>query len=159
MKRMVLVLCLAALASACNYSHIGATSATFHRIAPATGADVAPTPTGPLVLKVSRHVDTVIRGPDIDEDQVFVLEVHDFRLNQRLALPSENVTAEFTATRFGPRSTGDSFRGFLIVRKAGPKRVVAYLHLDVTASTANGRYVQTAKFRGEQTFIREKTDD
>ena len=154
-----LVICLAALASACSYSHIGSTSATFSRVPPALGADAVPAPGGPLVLKINRHLDTVMRGPDTDEDQLLVLEVRDFRLNQRLAIPSEDVTAEFTATRFGPRSTGNSFSGFLILRKVGAKQVVAYLHLDVTASTADARYVQTAKFRGEHKFFREAGHD
>ena len=157
MRALILAIGLTTLTSACSYSHIASTSATFTRVAPALGADAAQT--GSLVLKITRHLDTVLRGPDIDEDQLLVLEVRDFRLNQRLTIPSENVTPEFTATRFGPRSTGNSFSGFLILRKTSADQIVAYLHLDVTASTANGRYVQTAKFRGEHKFYRETGND
>jgi hypothetical protein len=159
MKTVGLAIGLAALASACSYSHIGSTSATFHHVAPALDADAAQTQAGPLVLKISRHLDTVMRGPDTEEDQLLVLEVRDFRLNQRLAIPSENVTPEFTATRFGPRSTGNNFSGFLILRKVGANQIVGYLRVGVTASTASGRYVQTAKFRGEYKFFREEAND
>ena len=157
--RTIIIVSLLAVASACSYSHIGSTSATFYRATPAPDADAAQAQSGPFILKIRRHLDTVIRGPDTEEDQLLVLDVRDIRLNQRLKIPSENVTAEFTATRFGPRSTGNSFSGFLILRKVGANQVVAYLHLEVTASTADGRYVQTAKFRGEHKFFREAVND
>ena len=159
MKAMSLAIYLAAFASACSYSHIGSTSATFHRVGPAPAGETTQTQAGPLVLNIRRHLDTVMRGPDIEEDQLLALEVRDFRLNQRLAIPSENVRPEFTATRFGPRSTGTRFSGFLILRNVSADQVVAYLHLDVTASTASGRYIQTAKFRGERKFFREADND
>jgi hypothetical protein len=105
-----------------------------------------------LELRISRHLDTIMRGPDSEEDQVLVLKVRDFRLNQRLQIPSDNVTAEFTATRFGPRSKGEAFNGYLIVKKIMPGKVEAAVHLDVTARTALGSYSQTAKFHGNYTF-------
>ena len=118
--------------------------ATFNQPAPPLG--------GPLVLKISRHVDTVVHGPDDEEDQLLILKVRDVRLNQRLKIPSENVKAEFTATRFGPRSKGESFKGYLIVRKITADQVDAYLHLDINARTESGTYKQTAKFHGNFSF-------
>ncbi len=147
------------LAVGCSYSHIASTSATFNRVAPALGADATQAPPGPLVLKIARHLDTVVRGPDTDEDQLLVLEVRDFRLNQRLTIPSGNVTPEFTATRFGPRSKGESFNGYLIMSKISSNQVAAYLHLDLTARTESGSYIQTAKFHGEYKFFRETGHD
>ena len=159
MRALILTIGLTILASACSYSHIGTTSATFIRPAPAIGTDTAPPPAGPLVLQIRRHLDTVIRGPDTEEDQLLVLTVRDFGLNQRLAVPSANVTPEFTATRFGPTSTGDSFLGYLIVKTVATNQVTAYVHVDVTAHTESGSYTQRAKFRGEYKFFRETDND
>jgi hypothetical protein len=140
--------------SACNYSHSGPAAATFSRPAPPSlGAGSLETQTSPLVLKISRHLDTVLRGPDNEEDQVLVLKVRDFRLNRRLAIPSDNVTADFTATRFGPSSKGQGYTGYLIVKKVTPNKVEISLHLDVSASTESGSYTQTAQYRGSFTFI------
>jgi hypothetical protein len=97
-------------------------------------------------------VDTILHGPDIEEDQLLVLEVHDFRINQRLQIPSDSVAPQFTVTRFGPSSKGDTFTGYLIVKKVTARRVEAYVHVDVTASTTSGSYTQTAKFHGNYTF-------
>jgi hypothetical protein len=158
MRVMDLMVCLTAFASACSYSHIGPSLATFSRAGSEVGADAGPAERGPLVLNIRRHIDTIIRGPDIEEDQLLVLEVRTFRLNQRLEIPSENVTAEFTATRFGPPSTGASFAGYLIVKKITDRQVTAYLHLDVTARTASGSYTEQAKYRGDYVFY-EATDN
>ena len=158
MKATLLTIALAAFASACSYSHVGPATATFVHPAPAVDAGVLAVQAGPLVLRISRHVDTIMNGPDNDEDQLLVLEVHDFRLNERLAVPSDSVAPQFTATRFGPSSKGDSFKGFLIVKKVTPRRVSAYLYIDVTASTASGSYTQTAKFHGDYKFVRGTPD-
>ncbi|HUI05441.1 MAG TPA: hypothetical protein VL486_00390 [Verrucomicrobiae bacterium] len=159
MKVSTVVVSLVAFASACGYGHIGATSATFNSVAPALGSEATSAPARPLVLRIRRHLDTVIGGPDFEEDQLLVLTVRDFQLNQRLAIPSENVTPEFTATRFGPSSTGDSFLGYLIVRTVTTNQVAAYVHVDVTAHTESGSYTQQAKFRGEYKFFRETDND
>jgi hypothetical protein len=151
MRRISSVICLAALASACSYSHVGTAIATFNQPAPPLS--------GPLVLKISRHVDTVIRGPDDEEDQLLVLEVRDVHLNQRLSIPSASVKPEFTATRFGPRSTGESFSGYLIIRKVTAEEVDAVIHLVVTARTESGSYKQTAKFRGNYSFWQQPPTD
>jgi hypothetical protein len=62
------------------------------------------------------------------------------------------VSAEFTATRFGPSSKGESFSGFIIVKKITADQVDAYLRLAVTARTESGSYTQRAKFRGNYSF-------
>jgi len=108
---------------------------------------------GPLVLKISRHVDTVVRGPDPEEDQLLVLTVKDFRIGQKLKIPSGSVTPEFTATRFEPSSRGENFVGYIIVKKVTANKVDASLRLDVTARTASASYTQTAKFHGDYSFV------
>jgi hypothetical protein len=133
---------LAALFTGCAYSHVASTAATFRQSE--SGA--------PLMLQISRHLDTVVPGPDDEEDQLLALEVRDFQLNERLKIPSEKVTPEFTVTRFGPRSKGESFSGFIILRKITADQVDAYLRLAVTARTESGKYTQRARFRGNYSF-------
>jgi hypothetical protein len=77
------------------------------------------------------------------------------RLNQKLKIPSTTVMPEFTVRRFGPRSTGVSYSGYLILRKITPDLVDAYLYLDVIARTESGVYKQTAKFHGNFSFRRQ----
>src|SRR6266851_4059705 len=137
MKTIALAVCLATLASACSYSHVGSPSTTFNRGTPPVGATESEAQGGPLVLKISRHVDTVVRGPDPEEDQLLVLTVKDFRIGQKLKIPSGSVTPEFTATRFEPSSRGENFVGYLIVKKVTADKVDASLRLDVTARTAS----------------------
>ncbi len=151
MKR-VIAAGLMMLASACSYSHVGPAFGTFSRPTPSVGAGSLEGQVGPLVLHLGRHLDTVIGGPDNEEDQTLILQVHGYHLNQRLAIPSDNVTPDFTATRFGPTSKGGTYSGYLIIKKITANTVEAYLHLDVTASTASGRYTQSAKFDGNFTF-------
>jgi hypothetical protein len=158
MKTITLAVCLATFASACNYSHVGIPNTTFNRLSPPLGAAANETTDGPLVLRISRHLDEVIRGPDPEEDQLLVLTVRDFRPGQRLKIPSENVSPEFTATRFEPSSHGERFVGYLIVRKVTANKVEASLHLDVTARTASGSYTQTAKFHGDYSFLYQALD-
>jgi len=158
MKSTLLAIALTAFTSACSYSHIGPASATFSSPAAPAGAGSLVAQAGPLVLRISRHVDTILNGPDNDEDQLLVLHVHDFRLNQRLPIPSDYVAPQFTVRRFGPSSKGDGFNGFLIMKKVTPGKVDAYLHVDVTASTVSGSYTQTAKFHGDYTFTRGSTE-
>jgi hypothetical protein len=153
MKTIILAVCLATFASACNYSHVGPATATFNRPPPPLGTATDETAGGPLVLRVRRHLDTVVHGPDSDEDQLLVLTVQDYRIGQKLKIPSVNVTPEFTVTRFGPGSRGDTFNGYLVVRKVSEDKVDASLHLDVTAHTRSGSYTQTAKFRGDYHFF------
>jgi hypothetical protein len=143
--KTIIALSLVSLFAGCTYSHVGSTGSTFQR--PITG--------GPLELRIARHLDTIVIGPDDEEDQVLVLKVRDVRLNQRLKIPSDNVTPEFTATRFGPRSKGESYSGFVILRKIRPDQVDVYLHLDVNASTESGSYKQTASFHGNFSFMRQ----
>jgi hypothetical protein len=151
MKRIIAVVLLM-LASACSYSHIGPSIGTFSRPTPPVGAGSLEGQVGPLVLQIGRHLDTVMNGPDNEEDQTLILQVQGFHLNQRLAISSDYVTPDFTATRFGPTSNGGTYSGYLIIRKITADKVEAYLYLDVTASTASGKYTQTAKYRGNYTF-------
>lgn len=139
MKRVLFVGLL--LLTGC--SHVAATRGTFS-IGPREKV---------LVLRLTRHVDTVVRGPDSEEDQLLVLEVPRWNIGQRQTIPGD-VHAKFSVQRFGPPSVGDSYRGFLIVQSLTDKQVVATLNLVVTASTADNTYKQTARFRGEYTFDR-----
>src|SRR5271156_1515296 len=99
LRNIATALVLAAFASACsNYSHVGPSTGTFSRpTPPPLGTEMEPQ-TGPLVLKIRRHLDTILKGPDSDEDQVLTLKVRDFRPNQKLFVPSDNVTPDFVAT-------------------------------------------------------------
>ena len=154
----IVVTALAVLTSACSYSHIGPAVATFNRPTPPLGAGSLETQVAPLTLAIRRHLDTVVHGPDIEEDQLLVLKVHNYRLNVRLPIPSNTVTPDFTASRFGPTSKGQTFSGYLIIRRITPGSVEASLHLDVTASTLSGKYTQSAKFRGDYKFIHSDED-
>ena len=159
MKAAALLISLAALASACSYSHIGQTMATFTRLETASATETNHASDAPLVLNIRRHIDTVLRGPDIEEDQHLRLEVRRVRLNQRLSVPSDKVIADFTATRFGPPSKGVDFSGFLIVTKIATNLVTANVHVDVTARTESGSYTEQVKFRSEYKFFREATNE
>ena len=137
-------LSMALLLAGCAYSHIATSVSTFEQ----------PVTNGALELRITRHLDTIVHGPDDEEDQVLTLRLRDVRLNEKLKIPSDGVTPEFVVTRFGPRSNGEEFKGYVIVQKIGSKRVDAYLHLDVVARTASGTYKQTAKFHGNYNFRR-----
>jgi hypothetical protein len=156
--KAIVVTVLLVLACGCSYSHIGPAVATFSRPTPPLGAGQLETQVAPLTLAIRRHLDTVVHGPDNEEDQLLVLKVHNFRLNDRLPIPSDTVAPDFTATRFGPSSKGQNYVGYLIIRRITPGSVEAYLHLDVTASTLSGSYTQTAKFRGNYKFIHSGED-
>ena len=116
-------------------------------------------PGAPLVLKIERHMDTIARGPDIEEDQLLVLELRRVEIGKRLAIPSGDVVARFDVKRFGPSSQGETYRGSIIVSSITKERVVATLKLDIIALTADGSYKQTPRFHGDYTFIRESADD
>ena len=60
----------------------------------------------------------------------------------------------FTATRFGPSSKGQTYGGYLIIRKITPRAVDAYLHINVTASTPTGSYTQKEEYHGDFTFVK-----
>ena len=109
---------------------------------------------GPLVLRISRHMDTIVRGPDIDEDQLLVLELRNFELNRKLLIPSDNVRATFSVSRFGPSSKGVGNDGYVIVKSVSDERIVARVNLDIVARTSDGTYTQQVKFRGDHTFYR-----
>jgi hypothetical protein len=140
---------------ACGCAHTTLTSATFsHEAALSAANKAAATDHNHLVLQITRHVDTIINGPDIDEDQLLVLDLKNFRLQQRLAIPSAEVVPRLSVTRFGPSSEGREFRGFLIVKKISPSQIQAYVHLDVVAQTRDRSYSQKVRFRGNFKFFR-----
>jgi hypothetical protein len=133
-------LLLVCFLAACGYSHVGETKATFRQ------ADKT------LSLRVDRHLDTVMRGPDVEEDQRLILELSGYEIGKRLPVPSANAVARFSVTRFGPSSEGNECTGYIILKRVAEKKIEAYLHLDITAHTANGSYVQHVKYRGDHTF-------
>ena len=160
LKNIILAVILATFGSACgNYSHVGPSTGTFSRpTPPPLGTGMEPQ-TGPLVLKIHRHLDTVLKGPDSEEDQILTLNVRDVHLNQKLLVPSDNVTPDFVANRFGPSSKGQAYEGYLIVKKITKAKIEAYVHIDVTADTDAGSYTQTARYRGKVTFIHSTEDE
>ena len=108
-------------------AHVAATRATFSRQAD-----------GPVVLRLTRHLDTIVRGPDSEEDQFLELELKRLTLGQRLVIPSDDVAVHFSAQRFGPKSQGQSYQGYVILRSISPEQIVAVLKLEVAAQTAGG---------------------
>ena len=108
-----------------------------------------------MLLKLERHMDTILGGPDIEEDQTLLLELRRIEVGKRLTIPSDDATARFSVKRFGPSSQGNSYKGYVIVRTVTKDQVVATLKLEVTASTSDGSYTQTATFHGDYTFWRE----
>jgi hypothetical protein len=154
----IIVSALLALTCACSYSHVGPAAAAFNRPPPPLGAGQLEIQVAPLTLAIRRHVDTVIHGPDAEEDQLLILRVRNFHLNVRLPIPSDTVSPDFSVTRFGPPSKGHTYVGYLVIKKITTDKVEVYLHLDVTASTPAGSYTQTAKFDGDYTFARSDED-
>ena len=144
-----------ALVCGCGYSHIASTTCTFNQPTPLVASAQDGVRHGPLNLEIIRHMDTVMSGPDVEEDQLLTLEVRNFRLNQKILVPSPNIKTHFTTRRSGPEAEGRTFSGFLIVRSVGSNQVTINLHLVVNASTSDNRYAQTLKYRGDYRFYRE----
>ena len=144
-----------ALVSGC--SHAALTGATFVQV----GETSSPNDTehSHLILHLTRHMDTILNGPDIDEDQLLVLDVRNFPLNRKLLIPSEQVTPRVFITRFGPSSEGKDFKGVLIVRSVEHDKVKAYMDLDIVARTEDGSYSQKAHIKGDFVFFPEKDED
>jgi hypothetical protein len=88
----------------------------------------------------------------VEEDQRLILEFTGYEIGKRLPVPSANAVARFSVTRFGPSSEGSECDGYIILTRVDEKKVEAYLHLDITAQTTSGGYVQHVKYRGDHTF-------
>jgi len=112
-----------------------------------------------LVLQLGRHADDLLSGPDIDEDQLLVLDVRNFKLNQRLAIPSKEVTAHLGIARFGPPSEGKEYHGFLIVKSITTNEVKVVLNLNVVAETDDNSYTEKTRFNSQYTFFPEQPDN
>jgi hypothetical protein len=144
MKRLCLAVVLGL--TGCAYSHIAQSDSTFTQ----RNGGHAPE----LVLRITRHLDTVWRGPDDEEDQVLELTVRRPAIGERRAIPSDTVTPRFEVTRFGPGSVGTDYHGFLVIREISTNRVVAAVKLKVNASTADRDYMQKAVFNSKFVFVR-----
>lgn len=145
-QRVFLGLLSAVLLAAC--SHVAWTRSTF-RVLGASPPE--------LELRIVRHLDTVVQGPDIEEDQTLVLVVREYRLNEPIRVPSPNVSVTFVGKRFGPPSHAVDSRGKITVRAVSAERVTAHLDLCVLASTRDGSYRSTERFRGEYIFRADST--
>lgn len=99
-----------------------------------------------------RHLDTILSGPDIEEDQTLLINLYDYRLNEPIRLPAHNVRVTFRGERFGPSSHALDVAGCILIRTATVERVVARLDLRIHASTRAGTYRSTERFRGEYIF-------
>ncbi len=106
-----------------------------------------------LVLEISRKVTNYGHALDEYENQLLVLQIRDIKLNERLAIPSTNVTPHFVVTRFGPTSLGQSYHGFLIIKNIADDEINAYLRLDVTANTRWDTPPEKIRFRGNYVFV------
>ena len=62
-----------------------------------------------LQLKVERHMDEIMDGPDTEEDQTLILQLRDFKIGERLTVPSAKAAVNFVVDRFGPISEGNEF--------------------------------------------------
>lgn len=113
---------------------------------------------GPLVVKITRHVDTIVNGPDIEEDQRLVLNLTRVEVGKKILIPSPTVAARFVATRFGPTSTGQQFQGYVLVKSVSETHVVIKLDLDVVAKTVSGGYTHHAKFSDTYTCLRKDVE-
>ena len=109
-------------------------------------------------MHITRHVDTILNGPDIDEDQLLVLDVSNFALNKKLTIPSAQVKPRVFITRFGPSSEGKDFHGILIVKSVETDKVKAYLDLDIDARTEDGSYSEKAHFKGDIVFFPDRSN-
>jgi len=143
--QLAAILIVISASSGC--AHIDSTHATFTR----TETE--------LVLQIDRHMDELLHGPDIEEDQTLVLELHDYPIGKWLAIPSPQAQARLEVRRFGPTSQGEVFAGWVRVRRVTDAKIVADVKLVVTARTANGSYVQTTKFKGQYGFFRAAPPD
>ncbi len=123
-------------------AHVASTRATFYRQTDQ-----------PLALTIKRHLDTIVNGPDTEEDQVLILELRNVAVGKRLLIPSDDVAARFSAYRFGPESQGMTYRGYIVVKSIAPQQIVAAIKLEVSAQTVDGSYTQTVRFRGDYTFV------
>jgi hypothetical protein len=112
-----------------------------------------------LVLQLGRHADELLSGPDIDEDQLLVLDIRDFRLNQKLAIPSANVSPRLSINRFGPPSQGKEFHGFLVVKSLSTNLVTVVLDLNAVAETDDNSYSEKTRFKGQFKFFPEQAED
>jgi hypothetical protein len=139
MKRLILAVLLCA-----GCAHVDTTSGTFSQ---RTGA--------PLVLRLERHMDTIVRGPDLEEDQLLVIELPRVEIGKRVEIPSDAVTVRLSVKRFGPSSQGNSYRGYIIVKSVAKEQVVVTLKLEVIAQTKDGSYTEKPTFHGDYSFFRD----
>ena len=63
-----LAMLVSALGWIAGCAHVEATKATFQHTSAA------------LVLQIDRHMEEILRGPDIEEDQTLVLELRDYEI-------------------------------------------------------------------------------
>jgi hypothetical protein len=105
-----------------------------------------------LRLRLDRHLDTVLNGLDLEEDQTLVLELKDYSIGRRIPIPSPQAAVGFRATRFGPTTEGLNYVGYVIVRNVTPTEVTAALSLALLARTTSGSYEQKVKYSGDYVF-------
>lgn len=154
--KLPVVFLLIACGCLCGCAQPAVTNASFiHETAVATPEGPA---TNRLVLQLGRHADELLSGPDIDEDQLLVLDIRDFRLNQKLAIPSEKVSPRLSIARFGPPSQGKEFHGYLIIKSLSTNKVTVVLDLDTVSETDDNSYSEKTRFKGEFKFFPEQPD-
>ena len=139
---------LLSLLALAGCAHVASTSGTFTQ-----------RPGVPLVLKLTRHLDTVVQGPDVEEDQTLIVELRRIAIGQRINIPSDDAAAAFQAERFGPTTRGETYRGLIVVRSVSKEQVVATLKLEIDARSSGGSYSQKVRFNDDYTFHREAPRD
>jgi hypothetical protein len=159
MKPSAAVCCVAGLVLLCGCTQVNFTKATFRpnaAIAPPTAEnayEIGYRQGHNLVLEIVRKVTNYGQALDEFEDQLLVLQVKRIKLNERIEIPSADVTTHFVVTRFGPTSMGRSYRGYLIIREISDDIIKAYLLLDVTAGTRWETPPEKIRFKGNFVFV------
>jgi hypothetical protein len=107
---------------------------------------------GALVLTVQRHKDEILYAPDTDEDQTLVLELKNYKIGERLKVPSDKAVVHFDVDRFGASSHGDEYAGYVIVKSDNESLVKAYIKITLQARTDDNTYKQHEVFNGDYVF-------
>ncbi len=154
---VILVLGLA-LVSGCR--HVTSMRSSFVRnvtVNPPTAEMMRGAPGAPYlqgqhtVLEIGRSMD-YRRVIDDEESEFLQLQLGDYSIGEKMAIPSESVAPYFAIRRFGSPSFGRRFRGYLVVESVREDRIDARLSLWVWWNTRPGDKLRTSRFRGTFRF-------
>jgi hypothetical protein len=148
-----------ALQSGCR--HVTSISSSFVRnvtVNPPTAEMMRRAPRWPylegdhIVLEIGRGMDYSRRVIDDEEYEGLLLELGEYSIGEKMAIPSQSVAPYFTIRRFGSPSFGRRFQGYLVVKRVGDESIDARLSLWVWWNTRPGERLKTSRFRGTFSF-------